>query len=267
MTDAELASALDFAKGLAHEAGVIMKRYFRADDIGIELKEDDSPVTVADNTVNALVIEKVKAHYPEFGVIGEEDSYETEREWLWVVDPVDGTSPFSLGLPLSTFCLALVHKGNVQLSVVYDLFLDRLFTAQLGMGALVNGEPLKVSAVNDFKNQYALGFRSLKKENHESINDMFDELQRRGTSFYSFPSFTYGGLLVAEGRFIAACMQYGSPWDAAAISLIVQEAGGTVTDLSGKPRKFNEWGDGLLVSNGLVHDEIVRLIDNENPRH
>jgi myo-inositol-1(or 4)-monophosphatase len=97
---------LRFATDLAQEAGAIMDRYFRAEDIGTELKQDLTPVTVADTTINDLVIDRVQQSYPEHGVLGEENSYEPTRDRIWVVDPIDGTVPFSLGIPTSTFSLA-----------------------------------------------------------------------------------------------------------------------------------------------------------------
>jgi fructose-1,6-bisphosphatase/inositol monophosphatase family enzyme len=266
LTESDLTQAFDFAKTVAKDAAVIMKRYFQAADIGTELKEDESPVTLADHTINTMVIEKIKTHYPKHGVIGEEGSYEEKREWVWVTDPVDGTSPFVLGIPISTFCLALVHKGDVLLSVVYDPFQDRLFSARKGHGAYLNDIKLSVSNKDSFRNQAVQAFRSMTTANHKGVNHMFDNLQKQGAKIYNFPSFSFAGALVAEGRFIAACMLYGSPWDAAAISLIVQEAGGVATDVKGRPRKYNDWADGLVLSNGKVHQQIIDLIDYENTR-
>ncbi len=266
LDNTELTKALQFAKDLARESGVIMKRYFQATDIGIEWKEDNSPVTVADRTINDLVIEKIKVTYPEYGVVGEEASYKADRETVWVVDPIDGTAPFSFGMPISTFCLALVHNGDVQVSVVYDPFQDRMYSAQVGLGAYMNDVRLHVSDASTLKKQYILAFRSLTKPNHTGINTMFDAIQREGAKTYMFASFSYAGALVADSRFVAACMEYGSPWDAAAISLIVSESGGMATDLNGKPRKYNIWADGLILSNGKVHQKLVDLIDYENTR-
>ena len=121
---------LDFAKQLAQDAGEIMRRYFQSDDIGTELKEDNTPLTIADTKINQLAIDRVKQVFPRCGVIGEEDSFETEREELWVVDPIDGTKPYSLGIPVSTFCLAYAVNGDVKVSVVYDPFQDRLYHAK-----------------------------------------------------------------------------------------------------------------------------------------
>lgn len=266
LTDADLDKAFVFAKDLARQSGEIITKYFQSADMAKNWKEDNSIVTVADTTINQLVISKIQESYPEHGVYGEEDTYEIEREWLWVVDPLDGTSPFSLGIPISTFALALVHNGDVIFSIVFDPFQDRMFVARKGQGAFVNDAKLEVSKEDTFKRQFVLSFRSLTKPDHKGVNIMFDELQRQGAKIYMFAGFSYGGALVAEGRFVAACMAYGSPWDAAAISLIVQEAGGKATDMNGKPRKYNVWGDGLIVSNGLVHDRLVKLIDYENTR-
>ncbi|QQS18795.1 hypothetical protein IPL68_01860 [Candidatus Saccharibacteria bacterium] len=122
---------LQFAKSLALEAGAIMRHYFRSDELAITHKQDLTPLTVADTQINALVIERVKKEFPAYGVLGEEASFEPHRELLWVVDPIDGTSPFSCGIPVSTFSIALVHRkdGQPYVSVTYDPYLDELMFA------------------------------------------------------------------------------------------------------------------------------------------
>lgn len=258
MNESELKGYLEFAKGLAAEAGVIMRRYFRAEDIGTEWKEDDTPITIADNKINDLVIERVKEVYPAHGVIGEEGSYKPEREYVWVVDPIDGTIPFSLGISGSTFCLGLVRKGAVLVAVVFEPFHDRLFSAVLGAGAYLNNQKISVSKTADMKNGYFFGTDWM-KPGQKNIRPAILALEKRGAKVLSIPSYSFMGALVAKGDFFAAFMAYGSPWDAAAISLIVTEAGGKATDLSGNIRKYNEWSDGILLTNGKVHDEIVGM--------
>lgn len=266
MTSKDRASYLEFAKGLAQEAGVIMKRYFRADDIATEWKEDNSPITIADKTINSLVIERVKEAFPEHGVLGEEESFEPNRKRVWIVDPIDGTSPYSLGMPLSTFCLALVDEGRVQVSVVYDPVLDRLYSASLGEGATVNDQQLKVSDKNTFDQAYTMGFSGLGPR-QEPLEPIIEAIRSKGGRVISVPSFSYMAAHVATGDLVLCYMAYGSPWDAAAISLIVEEAGGKVTDMYGKERTYPEWGEGLLVSNGSVlHDDVLEMIRNANPR-
>lgn len=263
MNSSELQGYLEFAKGLAVEAGIIMKRYFRAEDIGTEWKEDSTPVTVADTIINKLVIDRVKEVYPEFGIIGEEDSHEPSRDYVWVVDPIDGTIPFSLGIPVSTFCLALVYKGDVQISVVFEPFQDRLFSAMLGGGAFMNDKKIHVSSDKDFKNKYLFGSSWVKK-GEKDLRDVLHTLREKGVKTLNLPSYSYMAALVASGEFVAAFMTYGSQWDAAAISLIVEEAGGKASDLNGQTRKYHEWGEGILLTNGVVHDDIVRLTKNAN---
>lgn len=261
MQPRDLAQYLEFAKGLAQEAGAVMRRYFNADDIGTEFKIDSTPVTAADTAINQLVIDRVRAAYPDHGVIGEEDSYEEQRDYVWVVDPIDGTIPFSLGLPLSTFCLALVHKGNVQASVVYEPFLDRLFSASPGSGSFINGKKLKVSDGKTFKNSY-ISLSGWKNKGKKNLHSVILGLEEQGGRAIDILSYAYSAAMVASGELLVAGMTYGSPWDAAAVALIAEEAGGKVTDLQGNPRKFNEWGDGILITNGYVHNEVVRLIQN-----
>lgn len=251
---------LEFAKTLAYQAGDIMNKYFHSDEIGTTFKEDNSPITVADTMINDLVIDQVKKQFPNCGVIGEESSYETEREDLWIVDPIDGTKPYSLGIPVSTFCLAYVINGDVKTSVVMDPFQKRLYSAVKGKGAHVNDKPINVSNSDNLNGQNLhLGGRNFDK--------LVLSLRNRGGNFYDIYSFSYTGTLVASGNLVAAAMEYGSPWDAAAISLIVTEAGGRASDLNGEVRKYSQWGEGILVSNGLVHDKLVKMIDYENSRY
>jgi fructose-1,6-bisphosphatase/inositol monophosphatase family enzyme len=255
---------LAFAKKLTKQAGDIMLQYFCADTIDTTWKKDDSPLTIADTTINQLVIDSVREAYPDYGVIGEEKSYETTRKHLWVVDPIDGTIPYSLGIPTSTFCLALVESGVVQLSVVYDPFQKRLYSAVRGQGAFLNGTPIKASKKTDFVHSYVIAnetYVSGKKD----LRPVSHALRSKGAKLLYISSFTYMTILVATGEVMVAFMAGGSPWDAAAVSLIAQEAGGKATDLNGKPRKYNEWGDGLLITNGVVHDEVVEMIADANP--
>jgi myo-inositol-1(or 4)-monophosphatase len=128
---------LNFAKQLARDAGVIMKKYFRSDAAGTHIKNDKTLVTLADTEVNSLVIARVKEKFPSHSVLGEEKSFDVQdAKFTWVCDPVDGTQPFAMGLPISSFSLALVDdKGDAVLGVVYDPFEDRLFEAVQNGGA------------------------------------------------------------------------------------------------------------------------------------
>src|SRR5882757_6693524 len=135
---------LQFAKQLAYDAGAIMKKYFGKQPAH-EYKEDETIVTIADKEVNSLVIDRVKEAYPDHAVDGEEESFTNDTEYVWVCDPIDGTNPFAMELPVSVFSLALVIDGQPVVGVIYDPFCDKLYSAAIGNGAFVGDKPLSVS--------------------------------------------------------------------------------------------------------------------------
>jgi fructose-1,6-bisphosphatase/inositol monophosphatase family enzyme len=257
---------LAFAKALAREAGDIMRRYFRADDIGTEWKEDNTPLTVADTAVNELVIAKVKENFPDYGVIGEEDNYETDREMVRVVDPIDGTMPYTLGIPVSTFSLGLVDRsdGHAVLGVVYDPQLDELYTAVRGGGAFLNGRPIHTTAATDLKNSYLSVIGGGGPHHRISLyhpGAYADLALAEGTKVLCLYSQVYSAAKVASGDLIGSVFGYGSPWDSAAVSLLVEEAGGVVTDVHGQKRRYDDWADGCILSaNQTVHDRLLELV-------
>lgn len=249
---------LEFAKNLAKEASKITKQYFGL-DIKSEWKSDNTPLTEADTKINKMVIEAVKAKYPDHGILGEEESYNLEANKLWVCDPIDGTQPFSNGIPLSTFCLALVEDGEVKVAVAADFFTDRIYWAVKGQGAFVNGERLSVNNRDSFQSTY-FAQSSMMPERYKSTGEILDLISNKKCKIMNFRSFTYCCLSVASGHFVGAIIGVGNPWDAVCPKLIVEEAGGKVTDLDGNDRRYDKPGNGLLVSNGILHDQLLELI-------
>ena len=267
MTDVELRQALDFAVAVSEEAKEIAMKYFQAIDLSLDTvwKENDTPVTVADNTINELVVTKVKERYPEHGVIGEEGSYNEDQDYVWITDPIDGTIAFTMSIPVFSFCLALAYKGQVLVSVVTLPAQNKHFTAIKGQGAFMNGEPLRVSDKADLKNAYVSAMDQF-KPGEDHVGAALLSIKNKGAIILGPYSYAHMAMLVAEGHLVAATMGYGSPWDAAAPSLIVAEAGGSVSDIFGKTRNYNEWGEGTLMSNGKVHGEMVDLLSKASPR-
>ena len=271
--DNELAFAVD----LARDAGKIMQRYFRAEDIGTEWKEDNTPLTVADTKINDLVIERVKKAFPTHSVIGEEASFEAKDDkFVWVIDPIDGTKPFSLGMPVSTFLLALVDRtdGQPLLGVVYDPYLDHMYTATKEEGAYLNAKRLKTSKATSFFKGYATVYGYAHAVKTSTINyqagRVTNNLYAKGASVLNLSSGAYTGAKIASGEFLAMVDATGKPWDSAALCILVQEAGGVVTDLEGKQRRFDEVGLGcVLAANQTLLLEILDMIKggHENYRH
>lgn len=249
----------DFATSVALKAGKIMKQNFTAGinvgGIHKEWKEDNSPLTETDLAVNNLVIEEVRRNFPGHGIIGEEECYFNKEEYVWVCDPVDGTNPFSHGYPLFTFSLALVHQGRPILGLLYDPILDRLLVAESGRGARLNNKPIKVSESSSW-----LRLLVALESNQYQFNKVRQDLVEAGCVITSFACITYSSLLVAIGEF-AAVVWYGkSPWDGAAVQIIIEEAGGVCTDINGTTQRYDREINGIVASNKELHPKLIEII-------
>lgn len=248
---------LDFAVNLAYKAGAIMRLNFR---LGMkrERKSDHTPVTVSDKEINQLVIDNVRKYYPSHSVIAEEGSDLKSTEYAWVCDPIDGTIPFTHGYPTSVFALALVRKGESILGVIYDPFMDRLVTAVKGEGAHLNKKPIHVSASADLKSAVIDVGTSI--DMRFSIGALNELLRKKGCFPSTLWCVSYAGMLVASGEFAAIICGVRSPWDGAANKIIIEEAGGKVTDLFGEDQRYDKRLKGIIATNGKLHDTLVSLV-------
>lgn len=222
-------------------------------------KSDNTPVTETDMAINRMVIERVKTAFPDDGILGEEESYETSRERLWVTDPIDGTYPFTLGAPLSTFLLALVIDGQPVVGVMYDPYLDRMFWAVQGEGAYLNDQPIHVSDSDTLKRNFVV-LSSREIVEHKTAGEFFDEMSDEGAVAFNFRSFAYGSGFIAAGTAVGGIIGKAHPWDVAVSKLLIEEAGGMVTDLAGNARRYDRPGNGMLASNGKVHQQLLDLL-------
>jgi myo-inositol-1(or 4)-monophosphatase len=249
-----------FAKNTALKAGEIMKHNFTL-NMKKKWKEDGSPLTVTDIAINKLVIDSVRAQFPDHNVKGEEESsLENKSPYLWVCDPLDGTIAFSHGLPISIFSLALVKDGEVQLGVAYDPFMDRMFCAQKGKGSFLNDQPNQVSELGaDALNQSAIAYENFSRAKYDLI-DTIKALTEKGVKLMQLCSIIYPTVLIASGDFVGSIFPHDTAHDAASIKIIVEEAGGRVTDLFGYEQQYNQPINGFIASNGKVHDELVKIV-------
>ena len=248
-----------FALQLAQEAGKIIRKNFM---LGMkkEWKEDNTPLTETDLAINKLVLDSIKKEFPSHSLIAEEESnFNENSEFVWVCDPLDGTIPFSHGIPTCVFSLALVKKGEVILGVVYDPFMDRMFFAEKGRGAFLNNKKIHVSDSKTIKSKLTCVVPRMKKAPYD-LSDFAKELMKREAIPINLMSITYMGALVANGEFIATAFPETHPHDTAALKVIVEEAGGKVTDLFGNEQRYDRDIKGHLITNGLIHKELVELI-------
>ena len=249
---------LEFAKDIAYQAGKIMIKYFNQNN-GASYKGDKTIVTIADTEINSYLIKRVKEKYPEHSVDGEEEQF-GKSNFVWVCDPVDGTAMYARHIPVAVFSLALVIDGIPNVGVVYDPFTDSLYTAIKGKGAYRNNEKISVNdyTLDDMK---TVCHYDLWPNAEYNISKVIQELQHR-TYFISVGSIIRACICVAAGDFTLAVFPgtKHKNCDIAAVKVIVEEAGGKVTDLFGNEQRYDQSIKGALISNGKVHDEVVNTI-------
>jgi myo-inositol-1(or 4)-monophosphatase len=257
------------ASSIAREAGARLREFFTA-GVATEYKGDVDIVTVADRTVEKLVRGRLAEAFPEHGVYGEEGTRDRmEGPFRWYVDPLDGTTNFSHGFPQFCVSLGLEQRpadlksgqdGTLVAGVIYDPMRDELFTAERGHGAWLNGKPMHVSRTPDLaESLLATGFPSRKRHDSPNIH-FYHEFTLRSHGVRRAGSAALDLAYVAAGRLEAFWEFNLNPWDTAAGILLVEEAGGKVTDFAGAHFQLNS--NEILSSNGLIHDELIGLFRN-----
>ena len=249
---------LEFAKQIALQAGKIMLKYFKEDN-GANYKFDQTIVTKADTEINHYLVEQVKEKYPTHCVDGEEEQF-GKSEYVWVCDPVDGTAMYARHIPVAVFSLALVIDGVPYVGVVYDPFTDSLYTAIKGNGAYKNGIKIEVNDIvlDDMK---SVSHFDIWPEAPYNIIETIKELGKK-TYFVGLGSIIRACMCVANGDFNLAIFPgtKHKNCDIAAAKVIVEEAGGKVTDLFGNEQRYDRDINGAVISNGIVHDEVIVAI-------
>ena len=244
---------LELAQSTALKAGSLLKDGFGT-IFKIDSKEGkNNLVTEYDLKAEELIISEIKKNYPDHTFLAEESGKtgNEEFEYRWVIDPLDGTVNFSHNLPIFSVSIALEHNGKIVCGCIYNPILDELFSAEIGKGAFLNGEAIKVSDNPDFTRAYLVtGFPYNVNENpHDCINH-FTKMLKMGLPIRRLGSAALDLCYVACGRFDGFWEVTLHPWDVAAGILFVQEAGGKVTHYDGKEYeliyKFNgshKWKD------------------------
>lgn len=249
----KLQQYLEFAQGLAREAGEITLKYFRQ-SVAVETKHDESPVTVADRETERFIRDRLAAEFPEFGVIGEEhDDVNTDARWRWIVDPIDGTQAFIHGVPLYTVLIALECSGESVLGVIHNPPLAETVAAAKGYGCFYNGEPCRVSTCDrlDQARLNVTDYAAFMQKNPRFAQALLSKVRMaRGWSD------AYSYLLVATGRAEIGLDPTMAHWDAAPLKPIIEEAGGKFTDFKGNPSILTGTS---LATNGLLHDQLLEL--------
>jgi len=251
---------------IVREAGALLRDFY-AQGVETEYKGDVDIVTVADRASEKLIRARLAETFPDHGVYGEEGTRERmEGEFRWYVDPLDGTTNFAHGFPQFCVSMGLEHRraglapsedGVLVAGLIYDPLRDELFTAERGQGSRLNGKAMRVSRT--FSLAEALlgtGFPSRKRHSSPNIH-FYQEFTLRSHGVRRAGSAALDLAYVACGRMDAFWEFNLNPWDTAAGILLVEEAGGRVTDFAGGP--FRLRSEQILATNGLIHGELIAL--------
>jgi myo-inositol-1(or 4)-monophosphatase len=241
-------------ESIAKEAGALLMSYFGK--ISIEYKGDADLVTEADRAAERLITERIVALWPDHDLMGEEGARrEQGSDYKWYVDPLDGTTNFAHGFPVFCVSLGLTRKGKHIAGVIFDPTRNELFAAERGSGAFLNGSAIHVSKTRRLvESLVATGFPSHKRHKNPNIH-YYHQITLRSHGVRRAGSAALDLCSVASGRVDGFWEFNLNPWDTAAGVLLVEEAGGIVTDMRGGP--FDIASQEVLASNKLIHKELL----------
>jgi len=247
----------------AKEAGkVLLKHFDKISRANLVVKNKHEIVTPADLAAEKIILKKIKKNFPDHRTLSEEEGKTgaEESEYLWVVDPLDGTTNFSMGNPLFNVSIALFKNDKPILGVIYVPFLNNLYLAQKGKGASLNNKKIRVSRVNKIKDAFLTFCHGYNEESVQRAIKMYSKLKFESRDFRQIGAAAIECAWVAQGKTEAIMIPGVNVWDVAAGALLIREAGGIVTDMMG-----HEWdihSEGIIASNKVISDKIIRVVKN-----
>jgi histidinol-phosphatase len=247
---------VEVAIAAARAAGEIALRHFRT-DLAVETKADRSPVTEADRACERRIVEILRAGFPEYGFCGEEMGEQPGRTTKrWIVDPIDGTKSFVRGIPFFATLIGLEEDGEVTAGVVYAPATGDLLHARKGQGAFDEaGNRLRVSEVSSLATSMVSfgGLDIFRRRGYWRAIERIVEASARQRGYGDY----LGSAAVIHGWSEAMIELDVKPWDLAPLKILVEEAGGKLTDVTGRATIY---GGSAVVTNGRIHDEVVEIL-------
>ncbi|MBA4313138.1 MAG: inositol monophosphatase [Chlorobiaceae bacterium] len=223
--------------------------------------QDRNLVTEIDKKSEELIIKIISSHFPSHDILAEESGHDRGKpsEYRWIIDPLDGTTNFTHGLPIFCVSIGVEFKGEMIAGVIYDPNTNELFTSEKGSGAFLNGKRIHVSQVDNIGESILVtGFPYNIIENPDHAVDHFVNFLMKAQAVRRLGSAALDLAYLASGRFDGFWEVALQPWDMAAGVLLLQEAGGVITNFSGT--KFNLYEKQLLASNGTIHNQMLDVI-------
>lgn len=249
---------------ISKRAGAIIKKGFGT-AFKIEYKTNESNlVTEIDKASEELIINFIKEKYPSHSILAEEGGdVRKNSEYLWVVDPLDGTTNFAHGLPIFSVSIGVQKSGETIVGVVYDVMRDIVFFAEKGSGAFANSDKINVSKVNKLEHSLLVtGFPYNVAENPEGAFERFTILTKKSRGMRRLGSAAIDFCYLASGVFDGFWEVHLHPWDICAGKLIAEEAGGIVTDFDGN--SIDIFSKKILSSNNQIHKQIIDVMEKIN---
>jgi myo-inositol-1(or 4)-monophosphatase len=246
----------------AIQAGAAQLQHFFNGEFKISNKEGiNNLVTEADHAAEKAIIEVIQKEFPDHFILSEETGeIATNSEYKWIIDPIDGTVNFANGIPLCCVSIGLEKNGEMILGSVYAPIINEFYFAEKGAGATLNDKKIKVSDKTEvIKSCLVTGFPYSYLDAPNGPLQVFEKLIRNGVPVRRLGSAAIDLCWVAAGRFDGFYEHKLQAWDSAAGTLLVEEAGGKVTDFTGNP--FSPYQPHVLATNGKIHEELLAIVN------
>jgi myo-inositol-1(or 4)-monophosphatase len=252
----------DFAKKISIDAGALLLKKFNHLTLrDISFKDRYEIVTRLDIDSEKIILNAIKKQFPDHSIISEEAGLTNNKsDYLWIVDPLDGSTNYKIGSPLFAVIVALAYKKQIQFGISYAPALGEFYEAELGCGAKLNNRRLHVSKTDKLVESINLYCHGNTRNDVERAVKIYDKLKLTGRDCRQIGCAALEFGFVAAGRTESILIPGANLWDVAAGALMVSEAGGRVTDFKG-----NAWtaeSKNIIASNGIIHDELVKVIKN-----
>lgn len=239
---------------------MLLKEFECFDRSAIKLKSHHEILTECDLKSEKIIISAIKKNFPAHQILSEEAGNNHKKsDYLWIIDPIDGTTNFSMHNPLFSISLGLAFKGEIIFGIVYAPYMKEMYFAERGKGARLNGKKIKVSNIKTGKVLNAFCHSTQKKDIKRAI-EYYRKQKLNDFDCRQMGSAAIELAYVAAGRIESIAIPGAHPWDVAAGVLLVIESGGEVTDFKGKI--WNLGSSDMLATNGKVHNGILRVLNN-----
>jgi myo-inositol-1(or 4)-monophosphatase len=248
----------------AVEAGAKQLQHYFNGEFKISNKQGvNNLVTEADHAAERAIFEVIRHDFPDHYLLSEEaGAIKMDSEYKWIIDPIDGTVNFANGIPICCVSIGLEYNGEMILGAIYNPFMNEFYFAQKGFGATLNENKIHVSDKTEvMKSCLVTGFPYTYLDEPNGPLQVFERLIRKGVPVRRLGSAAIDLCWVAAGRFDGFYEHKLQAWDSAAGFLLVEEAGGKVTDFNGD--RYSPYQPHIIASNGLVHDELIEVVTNK----